>query len=104
MDRLTADGLLSANLASCFSAYPIIVPSLRERGHAVLRWADKILLQESNAIKKSVKGFSPDAQQAMAINGSGGPRPIADHRRRTIDTGPCCPMGDSSSTVCECSE
>ena len=83
MDRLTAEGLLSVSLASCFSAYPIIVPSLRERGHAVLRWADKILLQESNAIKKNVKGFSPDAQQAMLAHSWTGN--ISELRHRIVD-------------------
>ncbi len=83
MERLIREGLLLKNLASCFSGYPIIVPSLNERGHAVLRWADKILIQESEAQNKTVKGFSPDAQSAMLYHPWTGN--ISELRHRIVD-------------------
>ncbi len=83
IDRLIRDGLLSLSLGSCFSAYPILVPPLRERGHAVLRWADKILVQESKRVRKKVKGFSPDAQEAMLAHSWTGN--ISELRHRIVD-------------------
>ena len=83
ISRLIREGLLAENLASCFAGYPIIVPPLSERGHAVLRWADKILVQESKELNKNFKGFSPDAQKAMLCHAWTGN--ISELRHRIID-------------------
>ncbi len=63
--RLLQKGDLDARLASVFAGYPIIVPPLRERPRAVLRWAHKILEQESTQSDRRVLGFTPDAEQAL---------------------------------------
>ena len=83
IERLIREGLLIKSLASCFSGYPIIVPSLNQRGHAVLRWADKILIQESKTLNKNLNGFSPDAQKAMLCHSWTGN--ISELRHRIVD-------------------
>ncbi len=83
IERLIREGLLIKSLASCFSGYPIIVPSLNQRGHAVLRWADKILIQESKTQNKNLKGFSPDAQKAMLCHSWTGN--ISELRHRIVE-------------------
>jgi len=83
IERLIREGLLIKSLASCFSGYPIIVPSLNQRGHAVLRWADKILIQESKTQNKNFKGFSPNAQKAMLCHSWTGN--ISELRHRIVD-------------------
>lgn len=65
IDRLLARQELTEKLASVFAGYPIRVPPLRERGSAVLRWAEKILGQEASARSREVKGFTPEAERAM---------------------------------------
>jgi len=65
IDRLLARQELTEKLASVFAGYPIRVPPLRERGSAVLRWAEKILGQEASALSREVKGFTPEAERAM---------------------------------------
>ncbi|MEH6589350.1 MAG: sigma 54-interacting transcriptional regulator [Halioglobus sp.] len=65
IEGLVRKGELSERLASVFIGYPINVPPIRDRKQAVLRWAYKILGQESTAQKKSVSGFTPDAEQAL---------------------------------------
>lgn len=56
---------LDPRLASVFAGYPIQVPPLRERPRAVLRWAHKILDQESTQQDRRISGFTPDAEQAL---------------------------------------
>lgn len=63
--RLLLKGLLDERLASVFAGYPILVPPLRQRPRAVLRWAHKILEQESMQCDRRVLGFTPDAEQAL---------------------------------------
>lgn len=63
--RMLQKGDLDERLASVFAGYPIIVPPLRERPRAVLRWAHKILEQESTQSDRRVLGFTPDAEQAL---------------------------------------
>ncbi len=63
--RLVASGELDPRLASVFAGYPILVPPLRERRRAVLRWAHKILEQESARSDRRMLGFTPDAEQAL---------------------------------------
>lgn len=58
-------GQVTEALASAFSGYPIEVPPIRDRKQAVLRWAHKILLQEGAAQDRELRGFTPDAEQAM---------------------------------------
>ncbi len=65
LDRLLARDELTEKLASAFAGYPIRVPPLRERGSAVLRWAEKILGQEAADQGRTVKGFTPEAERAM---------------------------------------
>jgi DNA-binding NtrC family response regulator len=65
IESLVKKGELSERLASVFVGYPINVPPIRDRKQAVLRWAHKILGQESIAKNKSVSGFTPDAEQAL---------------------------------------
>jgi DNA-binding NtrC family response regulator len=65
LDRLLGRGELSETFASAFAGYPIRVPPLRERGSAVLRWAEKILGQEAADQGRVVKGFTPEAERAM---------------------------------------
>ncbi|WP_167854814.1 sigma 54-interacting transcriptional regulator [Mangrovimicrobium sediminis] len=63
--RLVSRGELDPRLASVFAGYPIQVPPLRERRRAVLRWAHKILEQESARDDRRMLGFTPDAEQAL---------------------------------------
>lgn len=63
--RLLQKGDLDERLASVFAGYPILVPPLRERPRAVLRWAHKILEQESTQCDRRVLGFTPDAERAL---------------------------------------
>ncbi|MEH6580628.1 MAG: sigma 54-interacting transcriptional regulator [Halioglobus sp.] len=65
LERLIQHAGLSEKLASVFAGYPINVPPVKDRKQAVLRWAHKILGQESLARDRPVKGFTPDAEQAM---------------------------------------
>lgn len=65
LDTLIRKGELDERLASVFAGYPIQVPPLRDRGRAALRWAHKILEQESARVDRRVLGFTPDAEQAM---------------------------------------
>lgn len=62
---LVRRGELEESLASVFAGYPIVVPPLRDRGRAVLRWAHKILEQESAQTDRRIRGFTADAEQAM---------------------------------------
>lgn len=68
LEHLVAHGGLSDKLASVFAGYPIIVPPIKTRKRAVLRWAHKILGQESARRDRKVKGFTPDAEQAMLLH------------------------------------
>lgn len=54
-------------LASVFAGYPITVPPIKDRKQAVLRWAHKILGQEGVLRDRDMKGFTPDAEQAMLL-------------------------------------
>lgn len=65
LQEMVAQGDLDERLASVFAGYPIMVPPLRERPRAVLRWAHKILEQESTLADRRVSGFTPDAEQAL---------------------------------------
>jgi DNA-binding NtrC family response regulator len=65
LSELVKRGELDERLASVFAGYPILVPPLRERPRAVLRWAHKILEQESSQVDRRVSGFTPDAEQAL---------------------------------------
>ena len=65
LDRLARHGGLEPALASVFAGYPIRVPPIRDRGQAVLRWAHKILGQESARRDRRMQGFTPDAEEAM---------------------------------------
>jgi DNA-binding NtrC family response regulator len=65
LDRLVRREELDPSLASAFGGYPIRVPPLRERGRAVLRWAHKILGQESARRDRPLRGFTPDAERAL---------------------------------------
>ncbi len=65
LQALVAQGLLQRKLASVFAAYPIRVPPMRHRQRAILRWAHKILSQESASRGIVVKGFTPEAEQAL---------------------------------------
>ena len=65
LDRLVAEYGLHERLASVFAGYPIYVPPMKARKRAVLRWAQKILEQESSQRDRELQGFSPDAEQAM---------------------------------------
>lgn len=62
---LVARQELDPRLASVFAGYPIQVPPLRERPRAVLRWAHKVLDQESTQQDRRISGFTPDAEQAL---------------------------------------
>jgi DNA-binding NtrC family response regulator len=62
---LVRRGELNEALASVFAGYPIVVPPLRERGRAILRWAHKILEQEAAQADRRIRGFTADAEQAM---------------------------------------
>lgn len=65
IEALVRKGELDERLGSVFAGYPIVVPPLRDRGRAALRWAHKILEQESAQLDRRVSGFTPDAEQAM---------------------------------------
>jgi DNA-binding NtrC family response regulator len=65
LQALVAQGALQRKLASVFAAYPIRVPPMRDRPRAILRWAHKILSQEAASRSMEVKGFTPEAEQAM---------------------------------------
>ncbi|MEP5569839.1 MAG: sigma 54-interacting transcriptional regulator [Halioglobus sp.] len=69
LSEMVAQGDLDERLASVFAGYPILVPPLRERPRAVLRWAHKILEQESTLADRRVSGFTPDAEQALLQHG-----------------------------------
>jgi DNA-binding NtrC family response regulator len=58
---------LTEALASVFAGFPIHVPPIRDRKQAVLRWAHKILFQESAAMDRPMRGFTADAEQAMLV-------------------------------------
>lgn len=65
LEHLVQHGGLHEKLASVFAGYPILVPPIRDRKRAVLRWAHKILAQEAARRDRKIKGFTPDAEQAM---------------------------------------
>jgi hypothetical protein len=65
LEKLVAHSGLTEKLAGVFAGYPIVVPPVRDRRQAVLRWAHKILGQESAAHDKVIKGFTPGAEQAL---------------------------------------
>ncbi|MFK8047250.1 MAG: sigma 54-interacting transcriptional regulator [Halioglobus sp.] len=65
LEKLVQHSGLSERLASVFAGYPINVPCVKDRKQAVLRWAHKILSQESAAANRPIKGFTPDAEQAL---------------------------------------
>ncbi len=65
LEHLQRDYGLDASLASAFAGYPIYVPPMKQRKKAVLRWAHKILFQEAANTQREVKGFTPEAEQAM---------------------------------------
>lgn len=65
LDKLVRQEKLVPQLASAFAAYPIKVPPIKDRKQAVLRWAHKILGQECALRERLVRGFTPDAEQAM---------------------------------------
>ena len=65
LEQLVAQGKLTPQLASVFAGYPIHIPPIRDRKQAVLRWAHKILEQEGRQRQRDMRGFTPDAEQAM---------------------------------------
>jgi DNA-binding NtrC family response regulator/GGDEF domain-containing protein len=65
LEVLMRRGELTEPLASVFAGYPINVPPINDRKQAVLRWAHKILGQEGVLRDRDMKGFTPDAEQAM---------------------------------------
>ncbi|HEY6130672.1 MAG TPA: hypothetical protein VIV27_01570, partial [Halioglobus sp.] len=67
LDVLIRRGELTEPLASAFAGYPIHVPPIKDRKQAVLRWAHKILGQEGVLRDRDMKGFTPDAEQAMLL-------------------------------------
>ena len=67
LEVLIRRGQLLAPLASVFAGYPINVPPIKDRKQAVLRWAHKILGQEGVTRDRELKGFTPDAEQAMLM-------------------------------------
>ncbi len=67
LEVLISRGELTESLASAFAGYPIHVPPIRDRKQAVLRWAHKILGQEGVLRDRDMKGFTPDAEQAMLL-------------------------------------
>jgi DNA-binding NtrC family response regulator len=67
LEVLIRRGQLLAPLASAFAGYPIHVPPIKDRKQAVLRWAHKILGQEGLSRDRDMKGFTPDAEQAMLL-------------------------------------
>ncbi len=67
LEVLIRRGELAEPLASVFAGYPIHVPPIKDRKQAVLRWAHKILGQEGVVRDRDMKGFTPDAEQAMLL-------------------------------------
>lgn len=67
LEVLIMRGELTEPLASAFAGYPITVPPIKDRKQAVLRWAHKILGQEGVLRDRDMKGFTPDAEQAMLL-------------------------------------
>ena len=67
LEQLIRQGSLTAPLASAFAGYPIHVPPIKDRKQAVLRWAHKMLEQEGILRARDMKGFTPDAEQAMLL-------------------------------------
>ncbi|CAA0121796.1 Transcriptional regulatory protein ZraR [Halioglobus japonicus] len=67
LELLIRRGQLVVPLASAFAGYPIHVPPIKDRKQAVLRWAHKILGQEGVTRDRDMKGFTPDAEQAMLL-------------------------------------
>jgi DNA-binding NtrC family response regulator len=67
LEVLIRRGQLVAPLASAFAGYPINVPPIKDRKQAVLRWAHKILGQEGVTRDRDMKGYTPDAEQAMLL-------------------------------------
>ena len=67
LEVLIRRGELAEPLASVFAGYPITVPPIKDRKQAVLRWAHKILGQEGVLRDRDMKGFTPDAEQAMLL-------------------------------------
>jgi DNA-binding NtrC family response regulator len=67
LEVLIRRGELTEVLASVFAGYPIHVPPIKDRKQAVLRWAHKILGQEGTLRDRDMKGFTPDAEQAMLL-------------------------------------
>jgi DNA-binding NtrC family response regulator len=67
LEVLIRRGELTEALASAFAGYPITVPPINDRKQAVLRWAHKILGQEGVLRDRDMKGFTPDAEQAMLL-------------------------------------
>lgn len=67
LEQLMRQGTLTVPLASAFAGYPIHVPPIKDRKQAVLRWAHKILGQEGVTRSRDMKGFTPDAEQAMLL-------------------------------------
>ena len=67
LEALIRRGELTEPLASAFAGYPINVPPINDRKQAVLRWAHKILGQEGVLRDRDMKGFTPDAEQAMLL-------------------------------------
>lgn len=65
LTALVEAGELQARLASVFAGHPIHVPPLRARPQAILRWAGKILQQESARHGSRLQGYTPEAEQAM---------------------------------------
>ena len=65
LEHLIRFGGLNEKLASVFAGYPIQVPAIKDRRRAILRWAHKILQQESTSLDRRMLGFTPDAEQAM---------------------------------------
>ena len=68
LERLMAQGKLTPQLASVFGGYPIHIPPIRDRKQAVLRWAHKMLEQEGRQRQRNMRGFTPDAEQAMLVH------------------------------------
>ncbi len=65
LDHLVRHRGLHPRLAGVFAGYPIVVPPIKDRKQAVLRWAHKILTQECADQGRVIKGFTPDAEQAL---------------------------------------
>ncbi|MCB1675700.1 MAG: sigma 54-interacting transcriptional regulator [Halioglobus sp.] len=81
--QLVRTGGLTPALAGVFAGYPIEVPPIRDRKQAVLRWAHKILGQEVAQRASAVRGFTPDAEQAMLLHDW--PGNISEMRQCIVD-------------------